>query len=81
MMVDLREREREREFFRFQFSFQGKGNNVVPFTFFNFLLITKIIINFFFFLKKAKLNGSSNWYLTEYYVDKNWNLEDWNDKT
>ena len=46
--------------------------------FFNFLLITKII---FKKKKKAKFNGSSNWDLTKYYIDKNWNLEEWNDKT
>ena len=44
--------------------------------FFNFLLITN-----FFFLKRAKLNSGSNWDLTKYYIDKNWNLKDWNNKT
>ena len=30
----------------------------------------------------AKLNGgSSSWDLTKYYINKNWNLEDWNEKT
>ena len=47
------------------------------FSFFYFLLITKIMLK----KKRAKLNGSNNWDLTEYCIDKNWNLENWNNKT
>ena len=27
------------------------------------------------------LTAATNWVVTESYIDKNWKLEDWNDKT
>ena len=32
-------------------------------------------------IKKVTLTAASNLGLTEYYIDKNWKLGDWNDKT
>ena len=29
----------------------------------------------------AQLTAGHNWSLTEYQIDNNWKLEDWNDKT
>ena len=45
-------------------------------------------LNFFNYKKKsqndvvlAHLTAVDNWDLTEYQIDNNWKLEDWNDKT
>ena len=46
--------------------------------FFNFLLIPKFIIKK---IQKAQLIAWHNWGLTEYQIDNNRKLEDWNDKT
>ena len=52
-----------------------------------FFLITVFLI-FFNYQKKKKKNQNQNqntsldnWGLTEYQINNNWKLEDWNDKT
>ena len=79
MMVDFRERETDLEreieidFFRFSVLISGEGRRS-PYIFFFTIFFSFNYKNYY--KKNSKFNGRSNWYLTEYYIDKNWNLED-----
>ena len=61
----------------------GHGDFVVPLMFFfffsdfsYFILILNLLK-----IKKNKTNGNTNWVITEPWINKNWKLENWIDKT